>query len=583
MRCIGGCVVFIVLAGGCQDVIDLDPYDGTAPIEARVRPKAITGGTLTIVGESLAIAADPERDRVYVVDLEDGELRHSIALEPGDEPGRVVAGADGLAHVVLRGAGRVATIDLAAGTVLARHSACAEPRGIAHDPSDDSLHVACASGSLVQLEAATGTQLARAELEPDLRDVVLKDGIVYTSTFRAAGIVGSDGTRFTMPDFDDFEPHVAWRTWANGTTGWIAMLHQFSQKRAVPLDPGADGDGGDGGGGDDLPYGGGGDFCQPGITGPVLTVFGEDDVGTTMSLGNARFTVDAAISHDGQLLALAMPGIEEDRSSAQVVPLGAGPCIEAEDEDESPVVGLGQITAVAFTPGGVLAMQSREPARLLIQASPPGGVVVVVELDDVSTFDSGHEIFHRATESGLSCASCHPEGGDDGHVWAFEGLGKRRTQPLDVNLADTAPFHWDGDMDDLDMIMSEVLAHRMGGKRQSDARAESFASWLFAQQRPAAIASVDPTLVDTGEALFSAHACDRCHAGAELGGKTTEAIDGQMLQVPTLRRVALRAPFMHDGRAATLDEAVQDMAEKTLGRELPQPDVDALVAYMRTL
>src|SRR5687768_5371914 len=101
-------------------------------------------------------------------------------------------------------------------------------------------------------------------------------------------------------------------------------------------------------------------------------------------------------------------------------------------------------------------------------------------------FDTGHEIFHRVTESNLSCVSCHPDGTDDGHVWQFVGLGPRRTQSLDIGIEGTAPFHWDGDMDDLDVLMTEVLAHRMGGLRQSEARADSFTRWLFEQERPVA-------------------------------------------------------------------------------------------------
>src|SRR5262249_17768247 len=132
----------------CKQEIDLDPLDSRAPIEARVRPKAIVGGTLTI-GEGVAVAADPDRDVVHVVDLETRKIRHTIALEAGDEPGRVVI-ADGTAHVVLRSAGSIASIDLVDGS-FTRTALCPEPRGIAHDSDSAALWVACADGDLVQL------------------------------------------------------------------------------------------------------------------------------------------------------------------------------------------------------------------------------------------------------------------------------------------------------------------------------------------------------------------------------------------------------------------------------------------------
>lgn len=580
MRHVGKFIVVGMLAlglDGCEDAIDLDPLDDTPPVEARVRPKPIAGGTLTIVGESVAVASDPDRDVVHVVDLDSRALRHTIALDAGDEPGRVVDGDGGVAHVVLRGFGGIATIDVDAGTVLARHRLCADPRGVAMDPGDGTLHVACAEGTLLQVDL-DGTVLTRTELEPDLRDVVVLDGEVYASVFRAAALVRADGERAQLPGVGSRIARVAWKTWAEPRTGAIFMLHQAADTVTVPIevDPDEVGAGGS-------PYGGGGDaFCEPGLTGPVLAMVEPEGGVTTYSLNNARLTVAAAVSPDGEWFALAMPGVEDGQASVHPVPAGGQFCFDEDDQAE--LRGLGQVTAVAFAPSGTLVMQSREPARLIFQDDFPGGEVEAIDLAGESRLDTGHEIFHRATESTLSCASCHPEGTDDGHTWRFDGLGLRRTQPLDIGLADSEPFHWDGDMDDLDMIMGEVLAHRMGGMRQSKARRESFARWMFEQDRPPARADMDdPGVVADGEALFTTHACDKCHTGPKLGGANTETIDGARLQVPTLRRVSLRAPFMHDGRAATLHDAVRDMIERTVEGEVPAADVDALVAYMRTL
>lgn len=583
----GTAVVAVALGvgAGCEDRIDLDPLDDAAPVEARTRPGPISGGTLRITSAGDAIASDPDRDLVHVVDLDAGTVRATIALEPGDEPGRVIEGDDGLVHVVLRGFGGVATIDPSAGRVLSRRWLCPDPRGIARDPADTTLHVACADGALLQLDAASGEVLARVELEPDLRDVVVHDGAVFASVFRAATLVRADGHRVTVPG-QGGRPHVAWRTWteptAFGDEPAVVMLHQVASVEPVPIDLDAsDVEAGS------SPYGGGGSFCQPGITTPVLTVLRAND-SVSMPLANAKLTVDAALSPDGQWIALAMPGKPDDQASVEVVPLGES-CLF--DDDSVPeMVGKGQVTAVAFTPGGALVMQSREPARLMILGDAPNGDVTVIELEGESRLDTGHEIFHRATESTLSCASCHPEGGDDGHVWTFEGIGKRRTQALDLGLADTEPFHWDGDMQDLDMIMGEVLAHRMGGHRQSKARRESFARWMFDQERPVADAGKDdPAEVADGEALFATYGCTTCHSGPKLGGANTETFRGQDLQVPLLRRVSLRPPYMHDGRAKTLEDAVRDMVEGTVDpktnapRTAPQADIDAMAAYLRTL
>jgi len=275
-----------------------------------------------------------------------------------------------------------------------------------------------------------------------------------------------------------------------------------------------------------------------------------------------------------------MPGAAEDEPSLGFVTASEGDeCFIAQSQRVSE-----QFTAVAYHPNGMLVAQSREPARLVVFEGGIGGGGSAIDLQGESRYDTGHEIFHRQTDSGLSCATCHPEGTDDGHVWVFEGMGPRRTQALDVGLEGTAPFHWDGDMGDLDVLMGEVLAHRMGGNRQSKERRDSFERWLFAQERPPADTGLDEVmLVAEGEALFASLDCARCHAGTKLGGGLTTPIGDDAFQVPALRRVSLRPPFMHDGRSATLEDAVSDMIEKTTAAEVSAHEVEALTAYMRTL
>lgn len=580
----------------CEDAIDLDPLDDTPPVESSVRPPPILGGTLTLALDNTAIAADPDRDLVHVVDLDAGEVRHTITLEPGDQPHRVVLGSADRAHVVLRGAGGIATVDTLAGTVTARHTLCPEPRGLAFDDADASLYVACAGGSLFHLTEA-GEVLERHQLEPDLRDVLIVDGEVKVSLFRAAAVVGLDGTRTQIPGKDDAVPHVAWRTWAT-PGGGIAMLHQMASTQPVPVDPEPDSPEGS------APYGGGGGDCKLGIVHTAITTITPMGIKTT-SLLDSNLTVDAAFSPDGYFVAMAVPGVIRPEDVVEVAEHGSKGFNDAPESESTPAVrppvrvdskdepgcgerlegdvDHGQVVAVAFTANNRLIVQSREPAQILVMDGLSTEIAETITLAGDPRFDSGHEIFHRATDSGLSCASCHPEGTDDGHVWAFEGFGPRRTQPLDVGLADTAPYHWDGDMKDFPVLMSEVLAHRMGGKRQSPERTDSFIRWMFEQQRPPAAGADDLTLAAAGEQLFATYACTKCHDGHALGGRRTETIAGADKQVPTLRRISLHPPFMHDGRSATLEAAIRDMIETTRETDAPDADVDAIAAYLRTL
>src|SRR5687768_3891719 len=60
-------------------------------------PPPITGGTLVIARDGrTAIASDPDRDRVWRVDLLSHLVLSSTVLEPGDEPGRLVEDSSGL-------------------------------------------------------------------------------------------------------------------------------------------------------------------------------------------------------------------------------------------------------------------------------------------------------------------------------------------------------------------------------------------------------------------------------------------------------------------------------------------------------
>lgn len=112
-----------------------------------------------------------------------------------------------------------------------------------------------------------------------------------------------------------------------------------------------------------------------------------------------------------------------------------------------------------------------------------------------------------------------------------------------------------------------------------------------------------------GYALFLEAGCVTCHQGINLGGNmfqrfgvvedpfdrplvdrdygrmmvTGEQEDEHVFRVPSLRNVALTAPYFHDGSAATLGEAVQRMARVQLGYRLSPDENDALVAFLETL
>ncbi len=59
--------------------------------------------------------------------------------------------------------------------------------------------------------------------------------------------------------------------------------------------------------------------------------------------------------------------------------------------------------------------------------------------------------------------------------------------------------------------------------------------------------------------------------------------DRNLFRVPSLRNVALTAPYFHNGSVATLEEAVGAMFKYQLGRDAPAQDQELIVRFLRSL
>src|SRR5688572_5056146 len=170
------------------------PFGSTEVVTAAKPPPAISGGTLVVAGQT-AVASDPDRDLVWIVNLTDRSISE-VTLNEDDEPGRVAIDGAGLAHVALRRGGDLVSIDLASKKVVDRRAVCAAPRGVAYEAATGLLHIACVDGSLVSLPAAGGEAVRTLKLERDLRDVVVSGDKLLVSRFRAAELitVNADGS-----------------------------------------------------------------------------------------------------------------------------------------------------------------------------------------------------------------------------------------------------------------------------------------------------------------------------------------------------------------------------------------------------
>ena len=114
-----------------------------------------------------------------------------------------------------------------------------------------------------------------------------------------------------------------------------------------------------------------------------------------------------------------------------------------------------------------------------------------------------------------------------------------------------------------------------------------------------------------GYQMFKAYGCVACHQGVNVGGNMFQTFgvmgdyfakrggvtaadmgrynvtknegDKHVFKVPSLRNVALTAPYFHDGSAKTLPDAVDVMFKYQLGRPASAQDKELIVKFLHTL
>ena len=114
-----------------------------------------------------------------------------------------------------------------------------------------------------------------------------------------------------------------------------------------------------------------------------------------------------------------------------------------------------------------------------------------------------------------------------------------------------------------------------------------------------------------GYRLFKNYGCVSCHQGVNIGGNifqpfgvignylidrgqikpadlgrfnvTKNEPDRYVFRVPSLRNVAVTAPYFHDGSAQTLTEAIEQMTKYQLGRSLAKKQIELIAEFLGTL
>lgn len=581
--------------------VSTSPYvfEGKA-VRASGKVAPIAGGTLLVTKDGFAIAADADRDSLHVVKLSELTVK-SVPLAQGDEPGRVVEGPAGTAYVAARRGGVVLAVDIADGKVT-RIPVCSAPRGLAFDAVRAELYVACRSGVLAVVDTETNEVAQRLRLDADLRDVVVSGENLMISRFKSAEVLvvsrAGDVLRRAQPvpstvGGSSVTSSVAYRT-LGLPGGGVLVGHVNSSNVTLPSGAGAY-------------YG---SFCGGSVADMSVAMVNETTSGGTATLttsaaavvGGAAGPIDLGVSPDGARVAVIAAGNAWKINGSTppnlwLSPLsmissgglfsscgGSTPAVAPSNPAApSSVIVPGELVAVAFDAQSKWVVQSREPAKLVLEDGAE------VSLASDSRFDTGMALFHTNTGGGIACTSCHPEAGEDGHTWNFS-VGPRRSQSLEGGASTRAPFHWVGDLGTFDALIDEVMMKRMSMPQSlnQDQRA-ALRDWLDTVPRTVTADDLDVDAVQRGRLLFESPAvgCSTCHGGADFtDNKAHDVGTGEAFVTPSLVGVNLRAPLFHDGCAVSLQARFGPCgggdAHGTTSQLTKAEEAD-LVTYMQSL
>jgi YVTN family beta-propeller protein len=208
-------------------------------------------------------------------------------------------------------------------------------------------------------------------------------------------------------------------------------------------------------------------------------------------------------------------------------------------------------------------------------------------------FNSGKMTF----QGQFTCASCHPDGGTDGLNWDLtrDGVGNFKNTKSLLGVRDTAPYGWEGSSPTLeDRVVGTLRTlHR---HEPTDAETADLVAYLksLPPPRPPTVPAKDLPAVARGKTLFEGKAgCVACHSRTAFDdGKThdvgtrgpTDVTD--RFDTPALRGVARTAPYLHDGRAKTLEAIFTEHNPKGkhgAAHLLSKEELADLIAYLKSL
>jgi cytochrome c peroxidase len=214
--------------------------------------------------------------------------------------------------------------------------------------------------------------------------------------------------------------------------------------------------------------------------------------------------------------------------------------------------------------------------------------------------DRGELLFHNARlarDGWLSCQSCHTDGHTNGLL--ADTLGDntygtpKRTFTL-MNTALTDPWAWNGEMKYLHDQVRKSVVDTLHAPSVTGRQVNDLTAFLHTLPAPPPVEPVtddpaDRAQVERGRRVFQEHGCVRCHIPpltyTSNGVHDVGFADERGLRKfnpPSLRGVGQGYRFLHDNRAATLEQVFTRFRHK-VGTDMPEEDLADLLRFLRSL
>ena len=233
----------------------------------------------------------------------------------------------------------------------------------------------------------------------------------------------------------------------------------------------------------------------------------------------------------------------------------------------------------------------------------------------LSVLRKGEQTFytaHYSFQGQIGCANCHIDSTFDGLQWDLEPDGFGRdvvdNRPIEA-VKDTEPYKWNGgnpnlptecgprtekffwraeNYDDLTLTDLVVYVRSLPPRPNRWRQADGVLTETQERGRKLFVREVDKF----GKPIPEANRCVYCHSGSkgtnqksfDVGTKRATDNSGQ-LDTPQLTNIAITAPYLHDGSAATLEQIwtvfnPQDKHGRT--NDLTKDELNDLIEYLRT-